>query len=58
VSSSLHGVLGLIAVSVAGTGALHLVVWDATERFQAVDAGKNRVGGPEGRSFFYTLIVQ
>lgn len=31
---------------------------DATEQFQAVDAGKNRAGGPKGRSFFYMLIVQ
>lgn len=31
---------------------------DAAEQLLAVGAGKNRVGGPEGGSFFSTLIVQ
>lgn len=31
-------------------------MWDATEQFQAVEAGKNMVGGPKGRREFILYI--
>lgn len=45
-----------LSLASSPTGGL---VWGATEQFQAVDTGKNIVGGPEGRrEFILYLIVQ